>query len=128
MRACVVFRPRPAVAVVGVLCAAAIAVALDTRPVIAQQIEATSAYVTEAPNNPLWLALATPDGRWAIQLVDGCTAIATDMNVRVSGGLDDPRVQLVSEDGESCGLATVVHMGTTPCAHNDLGQCDVRNS
>src|SRR5579871_6729730 len=123
------FRRRFAVAAVRALCASITAVAptFKTPTAAAQQVGAESAYVTEAPNNPLWLALATPDGRWAIQLADGCTAIAADMNVSVGGGLDDPGVQLVSDDGESCGLATVVHMGTTPCARNDLGQCDVRN-
>jgi hypothetical protein len=103
-------------------------VPLSASPAAAQALSATSAYVTEAPNNPLWLALATPDGRWAIQLADGCTAITAAMNVSVIGRVDDPEVQLLSTGGESCGLAARVRMGTTPCVQNPLGLCDVRNS
>jgi hypothetical protein len=87
----------------------------------------TSGYVSGAPNNPLWLALATPDGRWAIQLSDDCSAITPDMNVRVVGRADDPDARLLSAEGHSCALTASVRMSTVPCAENDAGQCDFRN-
>jgi hypothetical protein len=87
----------------------------------------TSGYVTEAPNNPLWLALATPDGRWAIQLSDDCSAITSGMNVTVVGPVDDPDARLLAARGESCGLTGSVRMSTLPCAQDNVGQCEVRN-
>jgi hypothetical protein len=87
----------------------------------------SSGYVTEAPNNPLWLALATPDGRWAIQLSDDCSAIAAEMNVTVVGPVDDPDARLLSAGGGSCALTASVRMSTVPYAQHNVGQCDLRN-
>jgi hypothetical protein len=106
---------------------ACVAVSLNPARVLAQESAATtSGYVTEAPNNPLWLALATPDGRWAIQLPETCATIAPGMNVTVVGRPDAPDAQLVSTAGESCGVTASVPMGNVPCARDDLGRCEVR--
>jgi hypothetical protein len=113
----------------GVACLAFVACGLNPERATAQPATATtSGYITEAPNNPLWLALATAAGRWAIQLAADCTAIAPGMNVTVVGRLDDSDVQLISDAGESCGLTSTVRMGTLPCSLDASGRCDLRGS
>lgn len=84
----------------------------------------TPAYVTDSPITD-WLALATPEGRWAIQFEDSCP-IQPFVNVVVLGEPDDPDVQLVSDDGQqTCGLAGRMKASDLPCAENRLGLCDV---
>jgi hypothetical protein len=91
---------------------------------LTQQI-GTPAYLTESPITD-WLALATPDGRWAVQLADDCEVIQPDTNVLVIGSPDDPDVQLVTEGGEACDLAQHVKMSDVPCVQNPrFGVCDV---
>jgi hypothetical protein len=114
--------------IVGVPFLAFIAFSLNPTLVTAQAATATtSGYVSGAPNNPLWLALATPDGRWAIQLSDDCSAIVPDTNVTVVGPVDDPGARLLSVDGESCAVTASVRMSSVPCAQDNAGHCDLRD-
>ena len=115
---------------VGLSCLLFTALPLNAASATAQaQTATTSGYVTEAPNNPLWLALATPDGRWAIQLAGDCTAIVAEMNVTVEGRIDvDEDVQLVSAIGERCSLVESVRMSDVACARNTAGECDVQDA
>jgi hypothetical protein len=119
-------RPRRLLTAIGVLGLASGVLTLGAALARAQPATTTSGYVTQAPNNPLWLALATPDGRWAIRLADDCTAIAAGMNVTVVGAAGDPDMRLVAAGGDSCGPAAQVPMGTSPCAQDSPGRCDVR--
>ena len=89
-----------------------------------QQAAGVPAYVTQTPVTD-WLALATPDGRWAIQLAEDCEAIQPDTNILIIGSPDDPDVQLVASSGEVCGLAQQQKVSDTPCAQDRLGLCDV---
>jgi hypothetical protein len=99
------------------LWAAAVAVAL-----LAPE---NAGYLTGAPV-PDWLGLATPDGRYAIVLGEGCEAAAPGVNVVI---LDSDQMQVVDPlDGprpEACTLARRVRMSDVPCARNPAGLCDV---
>jgi hypothetical protein len=84
-----------------------------------------SGYLTGAPV-PDWLGLATPRGRDAIVLGDGCETAAPGMNVVI---LDSEHVQVVDPlagpQPGACTLAGWVHMSDVPCARNPAGLCDV---
>jgi hypothetical protein len=55
------------------LFAAATAVVLAIAPVSARADDyPEQVYTSSAPNGPDWLALASPQGTWAIQVGEGC--------------------------------------------------------
>ena len=89
-----------------------------------QQAAGVPAYVTQSPVADWW-ALATPDGRWAVQLAEDCEAIQPDTNILIVGSPEDPDVQLVADTGEACGLVQQRWVSDAPCAQNHLGVCDV---
>jgi hypothetical protein len=86
-------------------------------------------YVTGTPISA-WLGLATPDGRDAIQLADGCTAVVPGVNV-VQRRLENVHVALQVVDPilgpqpEACEVIARRHMSDVPCARNPDGVCDV---
>lgn len=87
------------------------------------QAAVTPAYVTQTSGDQL-LALATPDGRWVIQLDPSCTAIGPNSEVYLTGLPDDSATLLVAESGESCALAGRQHVSDVPCLTRN-GVCDV---
>jgi len=87
-------------------------------------------YVTDAPNDPAWLGLAAPDGRYAIQLAPGCGIQAGENatwdNGTVNGMLTDhPAPGMMAKPSESCTIVAIQKMGETPCSTNPEGVCDV---
>jgi hypothetical protein len=84
-----------------------------------------SGYLTGAPV-PDWVGLATPGGRDAIMLGEGCETAAPGVNVVM---LDSDHVQVVDPFlgvlPVPCTLARRMHMSDVPCAHNPAGACDV---
>jgi len=90
---------------------------------LAQQPDLTPAYVTRTSGEGIF-ALATPNGRWAIQMPADCTAIVPDAEVYISGPPDDDTTVLVAESGDSCGLASRQRVSDVPCFTRN-GICDV---
>jgi hypothetical protein len=86
---------------------------------------AVSGYVTGAPV-PNWLGLATPEGRDAVQLADGCDSMSPGTNVIV---YDDGALQALDPIrgpvAQVCAVVQRVHMSDVPCAQNAAGACDV---
>ena len=90
---------------------------------------AQTAYVTGSPVAD-WLGLATPSGRDAIQLGDGCEGVAPGLNVMQDNatGADlrlrvvDPVVGVLPAE---CVVAARRHMSDVPCIQNQRGACDV---
>lgn len=93
--------------------------------VAAQLLPQQSGYVTGAPMRD-WLGLATIGGRDAVQLSDGCTAIAPGVNVLVDDAGDlqviDPITGL---QPDICVISSRQHVSDVPCATNPAGACDV---
>jgi hypothetical protein len=58
---------------------------LELVPAAAWAAEASAlAYVTADPASSAWMVLATLDGRYAIQLGDGCDGVVEGVNVLVT--------------------------------------------
>lgn len=82
------------------------------------------AYTTADPVNPERLGLATMDGRYMVELGDGCEGIAADMNVTLIGQTDDAAA--ITVDGTAiCSLRIEQRMSDVPCFTID-DVCDVR--
>lgn len=85
------------------------------------------------PSSRDWLALFTLEGRWAVQVGDGCPWIASGMgmNVLLTAPVDDDTATLVVPDsaefgaGESCPITGHVWQTAAPCGTNPDGVCDV---
>lgn len=70
-----------------------------------------------------WLTLATPTGRYSIELVAGCESVGPGQNHRLIVGSDDT-YRLVA-DGLDCQVVVVAERTTVPCFTNEFGDCDV---
>jgi hypothetical protein len=93
--------------------------------VVSQVAPESHAYVTGAPV-PLWLGLATLEGRDAIQLGDGCAEVVPGVNVLLDGHgnlqVVDP---ITGVQPMACEVRQRVHVSDVPCATSRLGVCDV---
>jgi hypothetical protein len=89
-----------------------------------------ASYTTADPINPDRLGLATPDGRFAIELMsDGCDWLAEGQPVDVYPNYAmPPALGLSAPDAgaPSCFVRVDGRMSATPCFTNTLGLCDVR--
>ena len=83
--------------------------------------EAMAGYLLPGPNDG-WYALATPAGRWKVQLAADCP-IQAPSDVQVSTG-DEPTA-IATLDGSSCLLANVGKVSELPC-FTAFGLCEVR--
>jgi len=90
------------------------------------------ATVGAGPSSRDWLALFTLQGRWAVQVGDGCPWIASGMgmNVMLTAPVDEDGAALVVPDsaefgaGESCPITAHIWQSAEPCGTHD-GVCDV---
>jgi hypothetical protein len=86
------------------------------------------AYVTGNPANAGWLGLATVDGRYAIQLGEGCGDVVEGVNVLARSDEANLTLQVVDPTQgvlESvCTIVKRVRTGETPCAKNPDSLCD----
>ena len=115
------------------LFAAATAAALAMAPASARADDyPEQVYTASAPNGPDWLALFSLEGRWAIQVGEGCPWVASGlgMNVTLTAPVDADGAMLVVPDtaefgaGESCPITAQVWQSAVPCVTHD-GVCDV---
>lgn len=104
----------------------------------AQILTQGRAYTSADPINPDRLGLATPDGRYMIELTDtgDCSSITTAMNVQLwqvpsnDGSRMDTAIKPIADDGEVmdqdyCFVIVDRKMDDTPCFVNDDGVCDL---
>jgi hypothetical protein len=88
------------------------------------------AYITDDPARPDRLGLATQDGRYMLQLGEGCNGVRSGVNVLVAaddvGALTlqviDPVLGLLDEE---CEVVDLQHTSDVPCRMNADGLCDV---
>jgi hypothetical protein len=118
---------RTLVAITAAALGLAPAAGLADEPTYPEQV-----YTAVSPSSADWLALFSPDGRWAIQVGDGCPTIASGMgmNVLLTAAVEDDAAALVVPDsarfgaGESCPITARIWQSAVPCAQHD-GVCDV---
>jgi len=89
-------------------------------------------YTAVSPAGRDWLALLTLEGRWAIQVGDGCPTLASGLglNVMLSTPVEaDGATLWVPDDallaaGEACPIKAFIWQTDAPCVTHD-GVCDV---
>ena len=87
------------------------------------------AYITASPNDPNTLGLATPGGRFALTLAQGCEGLGPGSDVLIYPDLlMAPWLAMTTPDGDPAQGYCLAHvsglMSNTPCATNDQGVCD----
>ncbi len=91
------------------------------------------AIITAGPGSQDWLALLTLEGRWAVQVGDGCPQITSGMgmNIVLSDSPEADDATLTVPDGaefgagQSCPITARLFQSETPCETHH-GVCDVR--
>jgi|SRR5918911_1920168 hypothetical protein len=89
-------------------------------------------YTSVSPASPDWLALYTPEGRWAIQVGEGCPTLASGLglNVWLTAPAEAPEAMLAMPGdallaaGETCPITAYLWQSSVPCVTHD-GVCDV---
>jgi hypothetical protein len=106
---------------------AAVAVALVPGLALGDGEYPQQAYIGPAPNDPSWLALATLDGIWAVQVDDSCPNLLQGLggNVVLLDAVEADDAAISSIDGsEPCRVVSKVQQTTRPCAIGPDGQYD----
>src|SRR5918912_3117547 len=89
-------------------------------------------YTGVSPSSDDWLALISLEGRWAIQVGDGCPTLASGLglNVLLTGPVESDGAMLVMPDGaplaagEACPITAHIWQSAVPCVVHD-GVCDI---
>lgn len=88
-------------------------------------------YTSVSPASDDWLALVSQEGRWAIQVGDGCPTVASGlgMNVLLTAPAGNDAAALVVPEGallaagETCPITARIWQSAEPCVMHD-GVCD----
>ena len=89
-------------------------------------------YTGVSPASDDWLSLVSLEGRWAIQVGDGCPTVRSGLglNVLLTGPVEGDGAMLVEPDGaplaagESCPITAHIWQSAVPCVVHD-GVCDI---
>lgn len=89
-------------------------------------------YTSVSPASDDWLALFAPEGRWSIQVGDGCPTLASGLglNVQLIGSIESDGAMVVVPDGapvaagEACPITAHIWQSAAPCVVHD-GVCDI---
>lgn len=73
------------------------------------------------------VTLATPDGRYAVELGQGCDGMNVDENVDVYGGSGGIVTLAPADTDAQCSAFVSRSLSDVPCAVDAAGACDVEN-